>query len=86
MNQHHLADLPNSVALPPPDRPSAGLQNLGDPLGGAGSFNSLIYSTVSERFLVLLFVLLRHFFWFWVILGQISVCNIEKNEGTFLRP
>ena len=31
MNQHHLADLPNSV-----------LSNLGDPLGGAGLFNSLI--------------------------------------------
>ena len=29
---------------PAPPRPPAGLQNLGDPLGGAGSFNSPINS------------------------------------------
>ena len=44
MNQHHMADLPNSVAFLLPDRPLAGLQNLGDPLGVAGLLNSPINS------------------------------------------
>jgi len=42
MNEHHLADLPNSEALPTADMSSAELKNLGYPLGSAGLFNSLI--------------------------------------------
>ena len=36
LNLQDLSDLPNSVALQSADRPWAGLQNLGDPLGSAG--------------------------------------------------
>jgi hypothetical protein len=40
-NQHHLGDLPNSVALPTAGQAATGLQNWGDPLDGAGLFDSI---------------------------------------------
>ena len=36
MSEHHLADLPNSEALPTADMSSAELKNLGYPLGSVG--------------------------------------------------